>query len=487
MSCTRRNWGTIALLFTAFGCACSRAGHDSDSPPPIPSPQPWPSASRNQAIESLAPVVKQVMPSVVSISSTRVVKNPAPFLPFEDPFFRRFFGPQSNAPREFKEHGLGSGVILEPDMVVTNNHVVEGAQEIKVTAVDKREFKATLVGADAPSDLAILRLPGKPKGLKPIVMGDSARLELGDVVLAIGYPFGVGETVTMGIVSGLRRTNLGIERYENFIQTDAAINPGNSGGALVNTAGQLVGINTAILSQSGGYMGIGFAIPSDMARPILASLLRHGKVVRGYLGVSIQDVTPELATALKLPSTAGVLVSGVEPNTPGAKAGLVRGDVILKLNGNPVNSSSDLRNQVAAAGANARVPLEVWRSGQLMTITAELGELPSSIGPAEPNVPAPGQGGPGTVPGLSLQPLNPQLRSQYDIPSSVTSGLVITRVQAGSSAGSAGLRPGDVVLEINQKKVTTVDQFTTEWNRSGNQVLLLVQRGEASIFLIINK
>jgi serine protease Do len=437
-------------------------------------------------VESLAPVVKKVLPSVVSISSTRVVKAPAQMLPFDDPFFRRFFGPESNTPRQFKEHGLGSGVILKPDIVVTNNHVIDGADEIKVTVIDKREFKAKLVGADAKSDLAVLRLEGNPAGLKPVEFGDSARLELGDVVLAIGYPFGVGETVTMGIVSGLGRSNLGIEQYENFIQTDAAINPGNSGGALVDTAGRLVGINTAILSRTGGYMGIGFAIPSDMVRPIVDALLEHGKVVRGYLGVSIQDITPELATALKLPSTAGVLVSGVQPGAPAAKAGVLRGDVILKLNGEPMTSSGQLRNLVAAAGTQAKVTLEVWRAGKTVTLTADLAEQPASMESEKPAAPG-GQGGAGSVSGLTLQPPNPDLRSQYGILPSVTSGLVITNVQPGSTAGLAGLRPGDVVLEINQKKVGTVDQFKAEWNQSKNQVLLLVQRGDATIFLVVGK
>jgi serine protease Do len=483
----------VLFLVVASGCAHTGSAQKSDSgatesetPKAFPAPRPVPAAATTSAPVSFAPVVKKVMPSVVSISSTRVVKTPAPMLPFDDPFFRRFFGPGLNTPHEFKEKGLGSGVILKDNVVVTNNHVIDGADEIKVTASDKREFEAKVVGSDAQSDLAVLRLQGNPTGLMPLEFGDSTHLQLGDVVLAVGYPFGVGETVTMGIVSGLRRSDLGIEQYENFIQTDAAINPGNSGGALVDVTGNLVGINTAILSQSGGYMGIGFAIPSEMAKPIVSALLAHGKVVRGYLGVSIQDITPELAAALKLTGTSGVLVSGVAPDTPAAKAGIMRGDVILKINGQSMNSSSQLRNVVAASGNGAKVKLEISREGKKISLTVELGELPATLGGATNN-PAPQEGGPGTVSGLTLEPLTADARNEYKIPASVTSGLVITDVQSDSAAGMAGLRPGDVVLEVDRKKVTTVDQFKSQWKKSTGQVLLLVQRGDGTMFLVLSK
>jgi serine protease Do len=483
----------VLSLTLAAGCAHTGPAQKSDSgatdtetPMAFPAPRPASAVAATAAPGSFAPVVKKVLPSVVSISSTRVVKAPAPMLPFEDPFFRRFFGPGLGAPHEFKEKGLGSGVILKDNVVVTNNHVVDGADEIKVTTSDKREFKVKVVGKDAQSDLAVLRLEGNPTGLVPLEFGNSNHLQLGDVVLAIGYPFGVGETVTMGIVSGLRRSDLGIEQYENFIQTDAAINPGNSGGALIDVTGHLVGINTAILSQSGGYMGIGFAIPSEMAKPIVAALLAHGKVIRGYLGISIQDVTPELAAALKLSGTSGVLVSGVTPDTPAAKAGITRGDVILKINGESMTSSSQLRNVVAAAGRGAKVKLEISRAGKTMTLTADLGELPAGLGGATSN-PAPTESGPGTVSGLTLAPLTPDARSQYNIPASVASGLVITGIQPDSPAGMAGLRPGDVVLEVNRKNVTSVDQFKSEWKKSKDQVLLLVQRGDGTMFLVLSK
>ena len=262
--------------------------------------------------------------------------------PFGEPFFNHFFGQQDMASREFKEQGLGSGVVVQPDIILTNNHVIEGAEEIKVTTSNKQVLKAKVVGADPKSDLAILRLEGVSSKLQPISWGDSSQLRLADTVLAIGNPFGIGETVTTGIVSAMGRTNLGIIDYENFIQTDAAINPGNSGGALVNSRGELVGINTAILSKSGGNQGIGFAIPSNSARPTMESLLKTGKVVRGWLGVGIQDLSADLAQALKLPNASGVLVSSVQPNTPAAKVGLRRGDVILKVNNESVDSTGKL-------------------------------------------------------------------------------------------------------------------------------------------------
>ncbi len=406
-------------------------------------------------------------------------------LPFDDPFFRRFFGPETPRPHEFKQQGLGSGVVVEPDVVLTNNHVIEGADEIRVTAPDKREYQARVLGADAKSDLAVLRLSPHGTKLSPIAWGDSSSLRLGETVLAIGNPFGVGETVTMGIVSAKGRTGLGILDYENFIQTDAAINPGNSGGALVNARGELVGINTAILSRSGGYQGIGFAIPSDTAKPIMESLLRSGKVVRGWLGVGIQDITPELARALGLPDASGVLVSSVQPGTPAARAGLVRGDVILKVNSESVDATGKLRNLIAAAGANAKVTLELRHEGQLKTVSVNLGEAPA--GAVAPSAGPSGGGGPSSIDGIDVSPLTPALRDLYRIPQQITKGLVVTAIQPGSAAASAGLKPGDVVLEVNRRGVASVEEFQAEWGRTPDQVLLLVQRGDSTLFLAVRK
>src|SRR5690242_1219738 len=287
--------------------------------------------------EGFAAVVEPLLPAVVNISTSKVVKNQRGENPFSDPFFRQFFGnpfgdgDQQQQPREQREHSLGSGVIVNPDgYILTNNHVVEGASDVQVTLSDKRSLKAKVVGTDPRTDIAVLKIPAS--GLSTVTLGDSAKAKVGDVVLAIGDPFGIGETATMGIVSAVGRRNLSLEGpggYEDFIQTDASINPGNSGGALVNTRGELIGINTAIISNGGGgNQGIGFAVPVNMARGVMEQILKTGKVTRGYLGVSIQEVTPDLAKAFNLPSAEGALVGDVSPDSPGAKAGLQKGDVI---------------------------------------------------------------------------------------------------------------------------------------------------------------
>ena len=282
--------------------------------------------------------------------------------------FPFFFGPGPEQ-QERREQGMGSGVIISSDgYVLTNNHVVSDAQEIKVTLYDRREFDAEVVGTDPKSDVAVIRIKAPPKDLRAISIGDSSRIRLGDVVLAIGNPFGVGQTVTMGIVSAKGRADVGIVDYEDFIQTDAAINPGNSGGALVNMEGQLIGINTAILSRSGGYQGIGFAIPTNMASPIMESLKKYGKVTRGWLGVSIQDVDQELSTAMKLPTSRGVLISDVQPGSPAQKAGLKRGDVVVKIEGRAVETTGNFRNAIALGGSGKKVKLELYRDGKLQTL-----------------------------------------------------------------------------------------------------------------------
>ncbi len=336
----------------------------------LPTPAFAHTVDQNGKPVSIADVTARALPSVVNVASTKIEHvdpRATPF--FNDPFFRNFFGRRMPAPHDQREQGLGSGVIVSKDgIVLTNNHVVDGADEIKVYTQDKREFTVKVLGTDPKSDLAVLKLQGDTSGLQPIQLGDSSRLRLGDVVLAIGDPFGVGETVTMGIVSAKGRANVGIADYEDFIQTDAAINPGNSGGALVDMEGNLVGINTAILSRSGGYQGIGFAIPTNMAKPIMESLMKTGHVVRGWLGVSIQDVDQDLAKALNLPSTKGVLISQVQPGSPAAKAGLVRGDVVTAVRGKPVGSTGELRNVVAEAGANVKVKVDILRNGKPQSI-----------------------------------------------------------------------------------------------------------------------
>jgi serine protease Do len=478
---------SVAAFIAAFGCAHASSPVHSDSGAAQAATVRGAHSEFNLGgSASLPDVVARVLPSVVSISSTRVSREVPSMFPFENPFFHQFFGQQHMMPREFKEHGLGSGVVVQPNVILTNNHVIEGAEEIKVTASNKQVFNAKVVGADPKSDLAVLRLEGVSSKLQAITWGDSTPLRLGDFVLAIGNPFGVGETVTSGIVSAMGRTGLGILDYENFIQTDAAINPGNSGGALVNSQGELIGINTAILSKSGGYQGVGFAIPSNTARPIMDSLLKSGKVTRGWLGVGIQDLTADLAEALKLPDATGVLVSSIQPNTPAAKAGLSRGDVILKVNGESIDSTGKLRNLIAADGAGAKVTLQIRRDSKTEDISLVLGELPGSVASVGEHG-ASGAGVPGSVDGLSVEPLTPAFRDKYDIPKDVNGGVAITGVEPRSKAAWAGVKLGDVVLEVNRKPVSSVEQFKTEWNRNKNQVVLLVQRGDSTLFVAIQK
>jgi serine protease Do len=441
-----------------------------------------------QSAVSIADIAERAMPSVVNISSTKVRKvdpRTSPFL--NDPFFRHFFGPGNEVPRERREQGLGSGVIVTADgVVLTNNHVVEQADEIKVVTSDRREFDAKVLGTDPKSDLAVIKLQGNVTGLKPAVLGDSSRMRLGDVVLAIGNPFALGQTVTMGIVSAKGRANVGIVDYEDFIQTDAAINPGNSGGALVNMEGQLVGINTAILSRSGGYMGIGFAIPTNMAKPIMESLQKHGKVVRGWLGIAIQDLDQELRRAFKLPADAsGVVISDLTPGAPAERAGLKRGDVIQKVNGVPVNSTGELRNAIAAGGTGTDVKLDILRDGKPRTVTAKLGEMP-----AEPGETAEKPGSraePGSLDGLTLESLNPALRRKFQIGSGVTQGAVVTSVAPGSPAARAGLRPGDVVLEVNREKVDSLERFKQLYGSAKGSVLMLVHRAGNTIYVVARR
>jgi len=427
--------------------------------------------------ESIADITARVLPSVVNISMTKVTKmsgqGQLPFMPF--------FGNPGQEDRH--EQGMGSGVIVSKDgYVLTNNHVVADAQEIKVTTSDRHNYDATIVGTDPKSDLAVIKIKGDVANLTPVEFGDSGRLRLGDIVLAIGNPFGVGQTVTMGIVSAKGRSDLGIEAYEDFIQTDAAINPGNSGGALINSEGQLVGINTAILSRSGGYQGIGFAIPSNMVSPIMDSLRKTGKVVRGWLGVAIQDVDQELADAMKLPQAGGILLSDVKPGTPAAKSGLVRGDVVLKVDGKLVDTSGQFRNMIAASGARHTVHLDLVRDGKPVAADVALGEMPetdvaSSAGPSS------AQGG--ALDGIVLENLSPQTRSAFEIDDSVKQGVVITRLDPQSNAARAGLRPGDVVLEVNRTRVDTPQHFQELYSKSKNRVLLLVNRHGSTTFIVI--
>jgi serine protease Do len=483
---TRRLTTPLLALATIAGVAvagCAKAGgsphpeiaaetHASPTPVTV---LPNPVLSRVGA-ESIADITERVLPSVVNISMTKVTKmsgSPFPFMPF--------FGPQGQEDR--REQGMGSGVIVSKDgYILTNNHVVADAQEIKVTTSDRKNYTATIVGTDPKSDLAVIKLKGDITNLTPVEFGDSGRLRLGDVVLAIGNPFGVGQTVTMGIVSAKGRTDLGIEAYEDFIQTDAAINPGNSGGALINGEGKLVGINTAILSRSGGYQGIGFAIPSNMASPIMESLKTTGKVIRGWLGVAIQDVDQELADAMKLPAATGILLSDVKPGTPAAKAGLARGDVVLKVDGKVVDTSGQFRNVIAASGSKRKVHLDFIREGKVLAADVELGEVPEAGAVASAG-PSSAQGS--ALDGIVLENITPQNRRAFELDDALKQGVVVTRLDPQSNAARAGLRPGDVVLEVNRVRVDTPQRFQELYSKSKSRVLLLVNRHGATSYLVV--
>ena len=473
----RRKWTlTVLALFVLSGAVLLTNWRSS----PVQFTSPSALAAINGSSFSVADVAERVLPGVVNIASTRTVKpSESPFQ--NHPFFREFFRRFQPTPRQ--QRGLGSGVLLKIDgtiVVVTNNHVVAKADKIRVALSDGREYDAKVIGTDPKSDLAVLKLKGV-KGLKTLSLGNSTRMRLGDVVLAIGNPFGVGQTVTMGIVSATGRANVGIVDYENFIQTDAAINPGNSGGALVNMRGELIGINTAILSRSGGYQGIGFAIPANMVRPIVRSLLKTGKVVRGWLGVAIQNVNRDLARALKLPSSRGVLVTDVDPRGPARKAGLRGGDLVTAVNGEPVASTGKLRNLIASAGAKTRVRLDVVRGGKRMSLDVRLAELPARLGGTA------GRSGRGHDRALAVAPIDATTRNRYNIPNRIRRGVVVTAVRPRSKAAEAGLRSGDVILEINRVKVSNVGRFYKLLSASRGQILLLVHRGGFSQYLLMPK
>ncbi len=435
-------------------------------------------------------IVKQTSPAVVNVYSTRIDKQRAPQMSpfFNDPFFRRFFGdnPEQNQPqqpRERKQQSLGSGVIVNPDgYIVTNNHVVDGATDVKVTTYNKKDYPAKVVGRDPKTDIAVLKVDAKD--LPYLRLGDSNKAEVGDVVLAIGNPFGLGQTVTMGIISAKGRGNLGIEDYEDFIQTDAAINPGNSGGALINTRGELIGINTAILSGSGGNQGVGFAIPVNMARNVVQQIEQHGHVVRGYLGVSIQPVTEQMAKAFGRPGESyGALVAQVSPDSPASKAGLEAGDIILELNDQRVEDSRTLSLAVSQMSPGSPAHLKVFRNGATKDFVVTLGELP------ENNPGSSDQSGNSTdlMSGVNVQNLTPDLARQLGVPAN-TSGVVVTQVDPSSAAADSGLRQGDIVREVNRKPVANTREFDTAV-RAANKgaVLLLVNRNGQSLFVVVQQ
>jgi serine protease Do len=442
---------------------------------------------------SFAPVVKKVTPGVVKVFTTTKLHNTAfngNGMPDMDDFLRHFFGDQApgRTPRRDagvpRQQGIGSGVVVTKDgYILTNNHVVDGADEVKVALQDGREFTAKVIGRDPKTDIAVIKIDAKD--LSAVSMADSDKVEVGDVVLAVGNPFGIGQTVTTGIVSATGRGGtVGLD-YEDFIQTDAAINPGNSGGALVDAEGRLIGINTAILSRSGGNQGIGFAVPVNLARDVMGSLIKDGRVTRGYLGVMIQDLTPALAREFKLKDSNGALIGEVTPKSPAEKAGLHDGDLIIEFNGKKVADSRHLKLEVARTRPGESVPVKILREGATKTLEVTVKEIPGTERLAKND--SHNNDDTGTLNGVTVGDLDRNARQQFDLPENLK-GVVVSDVDPNSAAAEAGLRPGDVIQEINRKPVKTAEEAVrlTE-NPSDKTTLLRVWRNGGSRYVVVDE
>jgi Do/DeqQ family serine protease len=424
-----------------------------------------------QSYPSLAPMLKKVLPAVVNVSTKSQVsiqQNPL----FNDPFFHRFFNVPNMPPQEQERQSLGSGVIVDAEKgyVLTNNHVIENADEITVTLRDGRHFSAKVVGKDPGVDLAVLHI--KADNLTAMPIGDSSALQVGDFVVAIGNPFGLGQTVTSGIVSALGRSGLGIEGYEDFIQTDASINPGNSGGALMNFEGKLVGVNTAIVGPTGGNVGIGFAIPSNMAKDVMEQLIKYGNVRRGQLGIYIQDVTPDLAKAMDLGNTTGAVISKVRKGSPAEKAGLEVGDVVTAVNGVNIQTADQLRNAVGLLRVGDEVTLKVFHNGAEREVRAVIAE------PHQEKVSA--EHIDKRLSGVKLGDIEPSHPLAGEV-----KGVEVLDVDKGSRAWEAGLRKGDIIVSVNRKPVQSIDDIDSAIKSGGNGILLNIRRGDGALFIII--
>jgi len=421
-------------------------------------------------LPSLSPILKRVSPAVVNIAVKATVHNQQnPLL--QDPFFRRFFN-VPDQPTEQQMQAVGSGVIINAGegYIVTNNHVIEHADEITVVLGDKRRLKATLVGTDPEADIAVLKVD--KNHLTEVPLANSDQLDVGDFVIAIGNPFGLGQTATLGIVSALGRSGLGIEGYENFIQTDASINPGNSGGALIDQQGELVGINTAILSRSGGNIGIGFAIPINMVKQIADQIIEHGEVKRGRVGVLIQDLTPELGKAMQVDAGGGAVITRVVPGSAADKAGLREGDVITHLDGQLVKGAAGLRNKVGLMRPGQKVGIDFYRNGKKQQLTLELGKA--------------GEFEAGNDGSLSFKgAVVSAIPREHPLYGSVK-GLLIRQVADGSSARQAGLQPGDIIISVDQQAVADVAALQAILQaHPGESLLLNVRRGQGAMFIVL--
>ncbi|MFZ5996332.1 MAG: DegQ family serine endoprotease [Nitrospirota bacterium] len=428
-------------------------------------------------------IVRAVSPSVVNISSIKTLKRqPTPFDEFFD-FLYPF--PDGNAKR-WKEQSLGSGVIVSADgYIVTNNHVVEQSDDIKVILFDKRSFRAKIIGADPKTDLAIIKI--NAKDLPVVPWGDSERLQVGEFVLAIGNPFGLRHTVTMGIISAVGRADVGIADYENFIQTDAAINPGNSGGPLVNIKGELIGINTAIFSKTGGYQGIGFAVPSGMVRVVMEQLISKGKVTRGWIGVTIQELTPEIAQKFNLKTSDGALVSDVVKGSPAHKAGIMRGDIILEFDGKKISDVGVLRNMVAQSRVGSQVPIRLLRGGKDLMVTATITELPSDGTEPAPGAPQRPEEEESVLSGIAAVDLNRAIAKQLGVDKD-EKGVVIIKVEPGSPADEAGIRKGDIIQEIDRQKINNLNDFNRviSKTKADDAVLLFINRNGRKFYVAVS-
>ncbi len=425
--------------------------------------------SQGQAVPSLAPMLDKTIPSVVNIfTRTRVAVEQSPLL--SDPFFRRFFSLPEAAPRERVEQSLGSGVVVDGKhgYVITNHHVIDKADEIAVNLHDGTTLKATLVGSDPETDIAVLKVESGELAALP--MSDSDSLRVGDFVVAIGNPFGLGQTVTSGIVSALGRSGLGIEGYEDFIQTDASINPGNSGGALVNLRGELVGINTAILSKSGGNVGIGFAIPINMVGEIMAQLIEHGEIRRGSMGAQAQDLTPELAAAFDIKLQQGAVVTQVSRGSPADKAGMQTGDVITHINDRPIRDASDVRNRIGLLRIGEKVVLRILRNGESKSLHALIEEPEVVIIEGEKLHPR--------LSGAALANVSEEtVRGRIE-------GVIVAEVIAGSPAMRSGLRKGDLIAQVNRLEIHNLEEMRAAVDADG-ALLLNIQRRGGALYLIL--
>ena len=478
----------LCVVLAVGAVSCSRRKVTGDADRVAPSSAAAASVTPSGPVLSYADVVDHVAPAVVTIRASQRVRAPQQFPFFDDPFFRQFFGggmPRRQQPQTEVEHALGSGVLVRADgYILTNDHVVNGAQDIKVDLNNKRTYSAKVVGMDAPSDLAVLKVNATE--LPTLGLGDSDKVRVGDVVLAVGNPLGVGETVTNGIISAKgRSTDTGTGSFQDFLQTDAPINRGNSGGALVNTRGELIGINSQILSPNGGSIGIGFAIPSNMARGVMNQLIKGGKVQRGMLGVTIQQITPDLASGLGLKEAKGILISGVQQGGPAEKAGLRSGDVILQMNGKELDDSNELRNEVAAMGPGNDITLLVLRNGHRQEFHVKLGELNEQN--AEQQNQQGGGNGSAAKLGVELSPLTSDLAQQLQLPHGVQ-GVVVTSVDPSGAAAEAGIQEGDVIEQVNRQQVKTpADVRDAVAKSNGKPVLLLINRGGQRVFVAVGQ